>query len=75
MAISLTGVKPLRLFSVKAFESKVFQKNPHTVLELKTAIQSEVEATDTETLTKVPKNFTFRLHKIGDLRGIIWKTF
>jgi hypothetical protein len=35
------------------FNVQVFQKNPNAIPELKTAIQSETEATCTDTLSKV----------------------
>jgi hypothetical protein len=45
----------------------VFQKNPYKILELKTAMQSEIEAISTETITKVLNNFVLQLHEVYDL--------
>jgi hypothetical protein len=42
---------------------RVFQKNPHAIPKLKTAIQSEIEAVSTSTSTKVLNNFVLRLRK------------
>jgi hypothetical protein len=44
MAINFTGLRSLQL------NSMVFRKNPYTILELKTLIQSEIEVISTETL-------------------------
>jgi hypothetical protein len=50
-------------------KDRVLQKNAHTIPELKTAIQSKIEAISTETPTTVVNNFVLRLHKVRDLRG------
>jgi hypothetical protein len=55
----LAGLKPFWLFSVNVFEGYNIWKSPHTFLELKTTIQSEIEATSAETLTKILKTFLF----------------
>jgi hypothetical protein len=57
MAINLTILKPLRLFSMGIFEGLDFQKNPHKIPEPKAAMQSEMEAFFAETVTKVLNNF------------------
>jgi hypothetical protein len=45
----------------------ISEKRPHTFLELKTSIQSEIEATSAEPLTKILKNFY--LHEFHNLHG------
>jgi hypothetical protein len=66
---------PLRLnpcdyFLWGCLEDKAFRKNPYTIPETKTAIQSETETISSETLTnKVLHNFVLRLHKVRDPRG------
>jgi hypothetical protein len=75
MAISLAGLKVLRLFPMEVHEGQMFQKNQHTIPELKTAIQSKTEATSTETLTKVLNNFALCLHKFMTVKDKIWRMF
>lgn len=44
-------------------------KNPPAIPEIKTAIQSEIDAISEDTLTKVLNNFVLRLCKFLNLRG------
>jgi hypothetical protein len=63
MATTFTGLKPFPLFPVMYLKDKVFQKkSPHTVPELETAIQSEIEAISGETKTEILKSLGLRLH-------------
>jgi hypothetical protein len=50
-------------------KDRVFQKHPQTILELKTAIQSHIEAIIIKNLTRVPNNFVLRLYKFRDPKG------
>lgn len=47
----------------------VFQKNLHTIPEVKTAILSEIYDFSTKIPTNVAKQFVLRLHKACDIRG------
>jgi hypothetical protein len=63
-----TNLNPRDYFPWGDFKDRLLQKNLHTIPELETAIQSEIEALSTETLTKVPNIFVLPLHKVHILR-------
>jgi hypothetical protein len=69
MTSKLTGIKILLLLLVVVLKYKVFQKNPHTIAELKTTTQSEIETVSAYTQTNVPNKFFLRLYKVRDLWG------
>jgi hypothetical protein len=72
MATNFTLLRLLRLFfsGWKHMKDRMFQDNRHTIRELKTAIQLEIEAVSAETITRVLNNFVHRLHKVCDLREL-----
>jgi hypothetical protein len=57
MATNFTSLNPSDYFLWRYLKDRVFHKNPHTIPELKTAIQSETEAISAETLAKILKSF------------------
>jgi hypothetical protein len=60
--------KPCDQFLWRYLKDMVFQKIPHTILELKTPIQWETEAISTIALTKVLNNIGLRLRQPHNLR-------
>jgi hypothetical protein len=58
MAANFTVFEPFRLLSVGLLEGYGLQKNPYTIPDLLTAIQSETEAIYTEILAKVLNIFS-----------------
>lgn len=67
MATNLKDLKFCDYFLWGYFKDRVFQKNPHTIPELKTAIQSDSEAITSEILTKTLKNFVHCMHTVRNL--------
>jgi hypothetical protein len=55
---------PCDYFPWEYLKDKMFRKNPHTIPELKTAIQSQIEAISTEPLIKALNNVVLCLHEM-----------
>jgi hypothetical protein len=53
----------------KCLKDMVCENNLCTILELETAIQSEIEAMSSGILTKLLNNFVLTLFKIQDIQG------
>lgn len=68
-------MNPCDSFLWEYLKDRVFQKNPHTFPELKTAIQWEIEAISTEILTKGMLGMSDMATKPPPNIAVEWLTF